>query len=302
MSDDAPPSGPGRRRRDTDHFATDYLMADLKGRSVRGGALTLVAQAVKFALQLGSTIVLARLLTPEDFGLVAMVTAVTGFVMMFKDAGLSVATVQREEITREQVSALFWINAGLSVVLMIVVAALAPLIALFYSEPRLVGITLAISGTFVFAGLTVQHQALLRRQMQFKKLAVLEVASMVFGVATAITMAFLGLGYWSLVGMLAATAGANAVLAWIACAWIPGAPARSDGVGSMLNFGAGVTGFSVVNYFARNADNLLFSEDAARRIVGVLSGDERLASYRVRVRHYEGLHPHDAVAEHRGGL
>src|SRR5688500_13490253 len=81
------------------HFGTDHLLTDLKGRSIRGGAITICAQAAKFFLQLCSTVVLARLLTPADFGLITMVTAATGFVAMFKDLGLSMATIQRKEIT-----------------------------------------------------------------------------------------------------------------------------------------------------------------------------------------------------------
>jgi len=245
--------GGGRR----DHFATDHLMADLKGRSVRGGAVTLTSQGIKFGLQLGSTMVLARLLTPGDFGLIAMVTAITGFVAMFKDAGLSMATVQRREVTHAQVSTLFWINVALSVGVMLVVAGLAPLVARFYSEPRLVGVTLALAGVMLLGGFTVQHQALLRRQMRFKALAVVEIASMAAGIAVAITMAALGFGYWSLVGMTAGAAAANAVLVWALCDWRPGLPRRGSGVGAMLRFGGGLTGFSFLNYFTRNADNVI---------------------------------------------
>ena len=153
------------------HFRTDHLRDDLKGRSIRGGSITLAAQVMKSVVQMGSMMILARLLTPFDFGLIAMVMAVTAFANMFKDAGLSMATVQREDITHAQVSTLFWINVGLSVVITLVVAGLAPVLAWFYQEPRLTGITIALAGTFVFGGLTVQHQALLRRQMRFRELA-----------------------------------------------------------------------------------------------------------------------------------
>ena len=252
------------------HFATDHLMGDLKGRSVRGGAVTLTSQGIKFVLQLGSTMVLARLLTPGDFGLIAMVTAITGFVAMFKDAGLSMATVQRKDITHEQVSTLFWINVGLSALVMLVLAALAPAIAAFYSEPRLVWITLALAGTMLFGGLTVQHQALLRRQMRFKALAIVEVATMAFSIAVAIAMALLGFGYWSLVGMAAGAALANAVLVWALCDWKPGVPARHCGAASMLQFGGHLTGFTFLNYFTRHADNL---------IVGFVLGSGPLGIY-----------------------
>ncbi len=241
-------------------FDTEYLKADLKGRSVRGGAVTMAAQGVKFFLQMGSTIVLARLLTPQDFGLIAMVTAVTGFVTMFKNMGLSMATVQRAEVNHGQISTLFWINVALSIVVMLVIAALAPAIAWFYGEPRLTWITLALAGAFIFGGLTVQHQALLRRNMRFGSLALIQIISMLAGILTAVIAAWCGAGYWSLVLMQLATAIAGAIAVWVACGWRPGRPVRRSGVRSMLAFGGYLTGFSFMNYFARNADNLLIGK------------------------------------------
>lgn len=238
-------------------FETDHLMADLKGRSVRGGAVTMAAQGAKFALQIGSTAVLARLLTPADFGLIAMVTAVAGFVAMFKEAGLSMATIQREHITHAQVSTLFWINVALSLAVTLAIAALAPAIVWFYGEPRLFTITLALAATFIFGGLTVQHQALLRRQMKFTALATIEILSTATGIATAIFMAWKGFGYWSLVGLNAGTTLSNCALVWTISTWRPGLPRRGAGVRPMLLFGGNLTGFGFVNYFTRNADNIL---------------------------------------------
>src|SRR5580698_3190552 len=146
------------------HFDTNHLLADLKSRTVSGGFITVVSQGIQFFLILGSTMILARLLTPRDFGLLAMVWTVMGFLRIFKDAGLSAATVQREGITHTQVSNLFWINVAVSGFISVLVAASAPLIAWFYHEPRLVGITLWLSSTFLLAGLAVQHTALLSRQ------------------------------------------------------------------------------------------------------------------------------------------
>ena len=241
-------------------FDTEYLKADLKGRSVRGGAVTMAAQGVRFFLQMGSTMVLARLLTPQDFGLIAMVTAVTGFVVMFKDMGLSMATVQKAEINHGQISTLFWINVVLSIGVMLVIAALAPAIAWFYGEPRLTWITLALAGAFIFGGLTVQHQALLRRNMRFGSLALIHIISMSVGILTAIIAAFYGAGYWALVLMQLATAIAGAIAVWVACGWHPGPPVRRSGVREMLAFGGNLTGFNALNYFARNADNLLIGK------------------------------------------
>ena len=239
-----------------DYFNTDHLKADLKQRSVRGGAVTIFAQSSKFGLKFGSTIVLARMLVPEDYGLIGMATVVTGFVEYFKDLGLSTATIQRREINHQQISTLFWINIAVACIVALVVALLAPVVASFYNEPRLEGITQALAINFIFGGLTVQHQALLKRQMQFTSLAKIEIASMFVGVATAVIAAYYGLNYWALVLMFLATTATNAVGVWLACSWRPGLPRRNCGVGSMLAYGSNLTGFNLLYYFSSNLDNL----------------------------------------------
>jgi Polysaccharide biosynthesis protein len=148
------------------HFRTDHLLANLKGRTISSGFVTIAAQGAKFVLTLASIVVLARLLTPQDFGLVAMVTAVTNLLFVLRDAGLSTATVQREGITHAQVSNLFWVNVVLGALTSLVIAGLAPAIAWFYREPRLLGITMVLSMTFLLRGSIVQHMALLNRQMR----------------------------------------------------------------------------------------------------------------------------------------
>lgn len=234
-------------------FDTTHLQADLKGHTVRGGVKTFGAQGFGFILNVASVAILARLLTPHDFGLVAMVTAVTGLLAMFKDAGLSMATVQQETVTHEQVSTLFWVNVALSLVLMLLVAALSPWIAAFYHEPKLQTITLAIAGMFIFDGLSVQHQALLRRQMQFGILAKIQIFSSVLGIAAAISAALMGAGYWALLIQTASAQSVSAALTWGYARWVPGRPQRGVGALAMLKFGGYLTGFNFVNYFARNA-------------------------------------------------
>ena len=239
------------------HFSTTHLQADLKNRSVRGGAITIAAQASKFILKFGSMALLARLLTPDDYGLIGMATVITGFVEYFKDLGLSAATIQRSQINHQQVSTLFWINFGVGCLMTVAVALIAPAIANFYQEPRLETITLGLAANFVFSGLTVQHQALLRRQMEFTKLAIIEIMAMAMGVLTAIIAAYYGLNYWALVLMLMATAITNVIGVWLACDWRPGLPKWDSQVGSMLSYGGNLTGFGIVNYFSRNLDNVL---------------------------------------------
>ncbi len=238
-------------------FQTEHLRQDLRGRSVRGGAITLISQVFKFVLQTGGTFLLARLLLPEDFGLIGMVTIVLNFVELFKDLGLSTVTIQKDEINHDQVSTLFWINIGLSLLITALAIALAPTIASFYQEPRLIPIVFFLSANFIIGGLTVQHLALLRRQMRFGSIAQIEIASMGIGVGAAMVTAWLGMGYWSLVIWRLVQSLINMLGVWMMCRWRPGLWVRHSKVGSMLAFGGSMTGFNIVNYFSRNADNFL---------------------------------------------
>src|SRR5260370_9244217 len=130
--------------RHQEHLRTDHLLNNLKGHTIASRTITMSAQGAKFLLSMVSTMILARLLTPRDFGLVAMVTTVTSFLRVFKDAGLSIATVQRERITHAQVSNLFWINVGVSLLSTLITAASPPIIAHFYHNSHLLRITILL--------------------------------------------------------------------------------------------------------------------------------------------------------------
>jgi PST family polysaccharide transporter len=253
------------------HFRTDHLLGDLRTRAVSGTLVATAAQASKFALNLISAVVLARLLMPEDFGLVAMVTAITGFLLIFKDAGLSTATIQKAEITHAQVSNLFWVNLGVSGALSLVVAALAPVVAWFYRDPRLVAVTLALASTFAVSGAVVQHQALLNRQLRFKAVALIEISSAIIGLVVAVTMACLGFKYWSLVGMQLSMSFAELILTLLISRWRPQRPTRGTGTVSLLQFGASLTVASVFRRIASVSDNLLIGRWYGADAVGLYS-------------------------------
>lgn len=238
---------------------------------MRGGATTMGAEAGKFLLTTGSTVVLARLIAPEDFGLISMVVSITNLVKLFKDLGLSQATIQKAEINHAQISTLFWINVMFSGVLMLLTAALAPAIAWFYGEPRLTAITLLLACGFVISGFGVQHQALLNRQMRYGVLASIKLASVAVGITTAITAAWLGAGYWALVYMELAVAIAGTIGTWARCSWRPGPPVWRSQVGSMVAFGRNLTGANILIYFVRNADNVLIGKYWGAQQLGLYS-------------------------------
>ena len=239
------------------HFSTDHLRDKLGTRTARGGAVTIASQGLKFFTGIAATVILARLLTPQAYGLIGMVAVMTGFISIFKDLGLSAATIQKEKITADQISTLFWVNVGLSFAVMLLTAAIAPGVAWFYGEPRLTLITMGFAAGFLFGGLTVQHEALLRRQMRFGAIAAIEIISIVLGLIVAITMALRGAGYWSLVANQLVQGLTYAIGIWIVSGWRPGLPVRYSGVRAMFAFGGNLTGFHVINYFARNLDNML---------------------------------------------
>lgn len=201
--------------------------------------------------------VLARLLTPKDFGLVGMVTAFTGVLTLFRDFGLSSAAIQRPTVTQEQLSTLFWINLLVGGVLAVLSVALAPFIAAFYHEPRLIGITDVLALGFLFNAAGVQHSALLQREMRFTALAVINTIGLIIGTAIAIGGARAGSGYWALVIMTVTMPLVSTVGFWIATAWIPGAPRRRSGIRSMVHFGGAITLNGLVAYIATNCDKIL---------------------------------------------
>lgn len=242
------------------YFATDQIKGDLERRTMRGGAATMAYQFGKQAVSILETAVLSRLILPADSGLINMVVIVTGFIALFNDLGLSAATIQRDRLDHRQVSALFWINVAMGVLLGLVTALLAPVLAWFYNEPRLLAVTVAIALGFVFGGLTVQHRALIKRQLGFGTLIRIDMVNTL--ASTAVTIGAAASlppesRYWALVLGLLVQGPIEIVGLWLACRWRPSLPMRAGGLRSMLVFGGNLTGYRLVNYLARNLDNLL---------------------------------------------
>ena len=236
---------------------TGHLKADLGRHAVRGGAITVGAQVVKVVVQFAAMAVLARLLGPAAFGLIAMTTAVLTFLEFFKDLGLSAVTAQREHLTQTQVSALFWLNTALGIVAAAVTAALAPALPWAYGEPALTEITLWLSLGFVLSGLSTQHLALLRRQMRFGMLAFIQVGAEIIGMAVAVVAALEGAGYWALVAQRLAWVIALLIGGWSTCRWRPGHYGTWREMRDLVGFGGNVTVSNLVGFFSRSLDQML---------------------------------------------
>lgn len=244
-------------------------MEDLKRRTVRGGVVKLFGQGASFALRLGFMVVLARLLDPADFGLVAMVTVITGVYEIFTTAGLSAATVQRATVTDEQVSTLFWINLLVGVVLGLLCIVTAPILVRFYHEPRLFWVTIALGSGFLINAAGVQHYAILQRNLRYTALTAIEIASLAASIVVGVAMAFAGLGYWSLVGAAIMTPVVNTGCMWVVSGWIPGPPRRGIDIRPMLHFGGTVTLNGLVIYIGYNFEKVLLGRFWGAEALGI---------------------------------
>ena len=232
-------------------------MKDLKHKVIRGGFAKAFAQGINLVLRMGSLMVLARLLAPKDFGLVGMVMAFTGVLNLFRDFGLSTASVQRGHVTDDQISTLFWINIFVGAVLALILAGMAPFVAVFYHEPRLVWVSVILATSFIFNGAGVQHTALLERQMRFTALAGIDIISLVVSTAIGIGMAVTGFGYWALVASAVILPLVSTVCLWFATGWKPGKIHLHDEVHSMLRFGGAFTLINLIVYVGYNLEKVL---------------------------------------------
>jgi O-antigen/teichoic acid export membrane protein len=256
----------------------EIAMQDLKERTIRGGFAKVCAQAATFLLRVGSLIVLARLLDPVDFGLVGMVTALTGVLNLFRDFGLSTATVQRVNVTEEQISTLFWINVLVGAILGLLAVGIAPVVVVFYHEPRLFGVTAVLATGFLFNAAGVQHSAILQRHMRFSTLATIDIVSLVVSSAIGIGMAVGGYGYWALVVMTVTLPLVATVCLWLTTAWIPGRPRKQVGIRSMMRFGGTITLNCLVVYIAYNFEKILLGRFWGAEAIGMYGRAYQLIS------------------------
>ena len=227
---------------------------------------------------MGALVVLARLLGPKDFGLVAMVTALTNVLAVFRDFGLSAAVVQRSEVTEDQHSTLFWINILLGALLALVTLTAAPAIAAFYHEPRLYWVAPALGTAFLFNAMGIQHSALLQRQMRFTSMAVISVVSLAVGTTIAIGGAAIGYGYWALVANSVTTPLVASIGFWLATGWVPGMPRWRTGIRSMVQFGGTLALNNVIAYIGLNADKVMIGRFLGVDAIGIYGRGFQLAS------------------------
>jgi len=252
-------------------LAKDMGTDDLLGRTARGGTVYLSLQFFQMLLRLALMAILARLLTPQDYGLFAMVYAISSFLALFSDSSFIYNTIQKHDLNLDQLNTMFWVNWVAGIILTVISAAISPLVALLYHEPKLIIINLLCSIAFMISSASAQHRALLIRRMQFLKIGFAEVATLSISGLIAVIMALKDYGVYSLAGQLLFTSIFGTAFLWVFSGWAPGLPVRGSGVRNMIKFGGYLAGTNFANYFARNLDNILIGRYWGSADLGIYS-------------------------------
>lgn len=246
--------------------------------SIRGGAAIAGAKIGRQVLVLFITVLLARLLTPEEFGAVAVIAAVLALGLVLQEAGLSTATIQRERVSTQAISTMWWINALLGLALTLLFVAMAHPIADFLRQPELVTLCRVTSLTFLLNGLVVQHRALLQRSSRFVTTARIDIGSALIGGLCAVAFAFAGFGYWALAAQMLVTDTLALLMLGLAVRWPLTRPAMTGEVREMLAFGWSILGFNMVVTVAFNLHVVLLGRGVGTAAAGVYTRAYALAS------------------------
>jgi PST family polysaccharide transporter len=240
----------------------------LRRTAVRGAGAAIAGSAGSFTVQIGSVVILARLLTPSDFGIVTMVTTFSLLLRSFGLNGFTELIMQREEITDSLASNFFWINLGTGAILALAFASSGRLLALFYHNSAVLRVTQGMSLTIVIGCLGYIHTGLLQRAMQFRSTAIINFVGQVLQYVVSIVLAIAGWHYWALVWGSVTQTAVVAIGAWLVCKWVPSWPSLASGTGSGFKFAMNVYSHFAFSYTTRNTDNLLVGWRFGARALG----------------------------------
>ena len=251
----------------------------LKQKTIKGLFWSGASQAGKQISQIVVTAILARLLSPNDFGLLAMAAVFINFGMIFSEMGISSALIQKQDTHDRHFYSAFWLNVVVGAVLTLIFIAVSPLIAWFYKKPELLIILIVISVNYFISSFVVIQQTILTKEMDFKSLAIRDIIAVVLSGGIGIFMAYYGFGVWSLVFQSVTFTLFNAILLWFLSPWRPKYQFAKSDIKDIFGFSANMTGFNIVNYFARNIDQLLIGKILGAQALGYYSLAYKLMLY-----------------------
>ena len=241
-----------------------------KSKAAKNIFITGIAQGWRLVTSFLLTIITARYLTPADFGILAMVASATALIALVKDLGISQAVIQSQMITPGQINSLFWVSTIAAIILSILLALSAPVLASFYAEPRVEGLTIAAAALLFVSGPQSVPTALLNRESKFNALAIIDVTSAALSVLVGVIAVVLWRSYWALFASAVMGTVVSAVGCWYFSKYRPAAPHIDWKSSHLIQFGSQLSGFNLLNYLSRNADNVL---------IGRFLGGDQLGLY-----------------------
>ena len=246
-------------------------MDNMRTRTLSGVAWSGAAQLARQVLYFVVSVILARLMSPQEFGLIAMVTVCTNFANLFSDLGLGAAIIQKSDIEERHLSTVFWINIIAGMLITTTVIAAAPIIATFYQEPALRLLTTVLAFNFAIGAFKVVQNALLQKAMNFRKLALIEITSVLISGSTATVAALSGWGVWSIVTQSLVLTTTSVVMVWLRSNWRPSMSCDARAFRELTGFSFNLLGFNFINYWIRNIDHVLVGKYIGSAALGIYS-------------------------------
>lgn len=250
--------------------------SDIKSHAARGFKYSFLSQGIKIVVQFLTVVVMAKLLTPEDFGLIAKVTPVYALALLFNDLGLSQATIQKPSLQNDQINTFFWINVFFGLFVTLVLIAASPLVAIFYSDPRTIGLTIAFAILVFVASLGNQHGALMLRRMDFRAQGLINSTGAISAMVVAILTGLFYPSYWALFAGMAAGCLVPTAGAWLSVNWRPSFPKIAAETREMLRYGLGITSANLVDFFVTNFTNVITGWKLGDRQLGIYDRSNKL--------------------------
>lgn len=241
-----------------------------------------LSKLIQIVIQVVCLTILTRLLEPKEYGLMAMATVVTNFTLVVRDLGTAAAVIQRRELNQAIKSTVFWINIAMGVIISLAIISMAPFVSEIFNEPEIMTILLLLALSFPVSSLGTTQQALLERELQFKKLAIIEVFSAIAALIVALMMAYNNFGVYSLVGQVLTSCSLSSFLLWHTERWRPSFVFAKSELRQLFRFSGNLTAFNLINYFSRNSDTIIIGHYFSATVLGAYTLAYRLMLFPIQ--------------------
>ena len=242
--------------------------ANIKKKAVKGAGVNVFTNALDFIFHTVGFIILARLLSPKDFGLVAMVTAFSLLPMNFGLNGFAAFIIQKQSLSKEEINSIFWVHVFVALFLSICFVLFGFFLVKFYSEKALCRISTAMALTIILVALYTTHSALIRREMKYGPIAVGDLSASMLSMVCAICAAVLGMSYWAIVIRQLVRPALQVVVSWFLCPWRPGKPRNLASAIPCIKYGLKVYGNFTIDFFSKNIDKVLLGRIYGSSVLG----------------------------------